>query len=816
MKIRRFSNTASENKITYSYTKRGTMESYCPDNMRERVDSKDSYDKTCGNLFYGIEVSWNGAVLLDRSVDINVNLGEVQYIDHIYLQQSVGSKPASVEVLTKEQGTLKKIGVYTAGAVITEEEITIPVGYYCDNVVVRLNGAYENVGIRKFDIYGVTEIEQTVYPVPTDITVNEGVYGFDQMAAVVAECEEAEAAARYLKERFQERFGVDFDENSRDAGIRMRLSERIDDGYDLNVDENGCTISAGCLRGFVYATDALLQLTDESGIKYCKIADKPMAEFRGIHIALPARKYIPFLKKFIREVAVPMRYNSIIIQVCAAMRYDNYPEINDAWLRSIDNYHKGLWPKPAHYGFVGGDVLEKSEVAELCDYIRSFGLEIIPEIQCFSHAQYITTAYPHLAEIAPEKKVKKHADLYAGDEGASDFYHHNMCPLHEEYYDYVFGIADEVVEVMKPERYLHMGHDELYRIGVCEKCAKEDKAKLFGDEVTKLNDYVKSKDLTMIIWSDMLQGEVLFNEVYSVPEAINYIPKDVRLLDFTWYFHPEQDLEDKLLTNGFKVAMGNMYSSHYTRYDYRSKKGGMFGGEVSTWVECNEKIYAYEGKMYDMIYSANMLWNPAYDSSFRKSYNEIIKPILWRTKCRIAGVLEEGETTTLKLDGSIRNIPNELLWNIPYDNAVKLSMQEPEVIVSIEDRVDTVFVVHATDMSADRIMWHDPFKIGEYTLIYDDGSSFATEVSFGENIHKYSQAYGAPIESILFRHQGYTGTYSSKPICGKDVNGRDYTLLALPIINPEPEKAVKELRLKHMQNTDAEITVYEVKTVKAK
>lgn len=815
MKFKTFSNVTSENAITYSYTKRGTAENYWPNDMCERIDGKDFYDKTCGNLFYGIEVSWMGATLLDKSVDININLGEKQYVDHIYIQQSKGSKPGSVEILTLEQDELKKIGVYSTGEVITEEEITIPVGYNCDNVVVRLNGAYENVGIKKFDIFSATEIEDTVYPMPTDITVNEGVFSFDKVQGACVSCNEAMPAVRYLAERLKECFGRELSSEGSGKGIFMQLSERSDDGYDMEVNEEGCIISAGCLRGLVYAVDTLMQLADKSGFKYCKISDTPMMEFRGVHIALPARKDIPFLKKFIREVAVPMRYNSVIIQVSAAMRYDNYPEINTTWLRSIENYKKGLWPKPAHYGFIGGDILEKSEVAELCDYIRSFGLEIVPEVQCLSHGQYITTAYPELAEVDLNKEVKRFEDLYVGDEGAHSFYHHDMCPLHEKYYDYVFGIADEVVEVMKPEHYLHMGHDEVFLMGACEKCINEDKAKLFGDEVTKLNEYVQSKNLTMMIWSDMLQGERRFGEVYSTPEAINYIPKDIRLLDFTWYFHPELDLEDKLLANGFQVAIGNMYSSHYPRYDYRSKKQGVFGAQVSTWVACNEKTYAYEGKLYDMCYSANMMWNPAYDSTFRRSYNEIIKQILWKIKCKIADVVEEGKTVSKELDGSIRDIPNELLWHISYDKALKLTTQKPDHTVEIEDYADTVFVVHATDMGADRVMWHEPFLIGEYTLIYEDGSSFSTEVSFGENIHRHAQSYGDPIASILFRHQGYTGTYSAKPICGKDMNGKDYTLLALPIKNPEPAKKVKALSLKHMKGTDANIIVYEVKTVKA-
>lgn len=810
MKINSFCDTSDERNITYSYTKRGINQPYHPDRMCERFNGREFYDKENGNLFYGVEVSWKGEVLLEGAVDLNISLDGHQFVDHIYIKQSVDSRPASIDVLTKNGCKLKKIATYSEGKVVENEEITISIGYFCDNIVLRFNGAYEPVGIRKLDICSINDTDDVIFPLPENISYKTGILGFDKIAFVSVEVPEAEFAGRYLCERIKEKFDIDAS-ISDTACVKMIHSSRNDEGFEIKVTENECVISAGCKRGFVYAVDAFVQLATDTGIRCCELTDKPMVEFRGVHIGLNGKKDLPFLKKFIREIVVPMRYNTVIICICAAMRFDNFPEINNMWLTAIENYNDGKWPRPPFYGFIGGDIYEKEELSELCDWIRQFGIEIIPEIQTFFHAQYITTAYPQLAEIPLKTDNGSFGNLYMADNNHNHFYAHNMCPLHEDYYKYVFGIADEIIETIKPERYVHMGHDEGYFLGQCEKCSKHDKAKLFADEVNKLNEYVKSKNLTMMIWSDMFHPEYRFGGVYTCPEAINYVDEDVVMLDFTWYFHTESDIEDVLLRHNFKVGYGNLYSSHFPRYDSRIRKKGIIGGQISMWVACDEDRYAYEGKMYDMLYTGNMLWSTSYNSDYRLYYNEIIKELLWNKKCAIAEIDKNVKLESIDFDGSIKNIPNLLLWNIPYEKAIAVSTDVSEAEIVIDKKTDILYITHATDKSVERVMWKPAVKIGEYEICYDDGTSAVIDVSYGLNICKDSITYGWPIESILFRHEGYIGTYSARPICGKDEQGNDYTLLECPMKNPFPEKVIKSLKLKHMKNTDARIIIYDIR-----
>ena len=55
----------------------------------------------------------------------------------------------------------------------------------------------------------------------------------------------------------------------------------------------------------------------------------------------------------------------------------------------------------------GGELLEKDEVRDFVEYVKDFGIEVIPEIQSWGHVQYITYAYPEIAELAEELETEK-------------------------------------------------------------------------------------------------------------------------------------------------------------------------------------------------------------------------------------------------------------------------------------------------------------------------------------------------------------------------------------------------------------------------
>lgn len=793
----------NKTNATYYYVMRNSATPCPPSGEKESVDAP-VYSAKTGNLFSGTPVSWKGYLLVNGCVDVCINLNNQYFIDHITLSQTDYSQLGGVEIWTKTKGENKKIGNITPAqnGVISERDLTISVGEDCDNLTIRLCCTYADIGLKSVEIYGATDTESTIYPIPKSVNFDGGILPWEKVSVDFSP-ELSDALFTYLCDLFEQNHGVRpiaFD----GGNIKFELLEKDNDGYEITTTTENCTVTANSKRALFYAISTLVQTATKDGLKTGKIVDEPFMDFRGFHLALPHKRERAFFEKLVKEVLVPMRYNAIILQISGAMRYDNYPEINEKWLESCERFEKGEWPQPAHYGFISRDIWEKDEVASLCEYIRSFGIEIIPEVQSLSHSQYISTAYPFLAEI--EDKQTSETDLYVADERPAEFYYHNLCPSHPQYYDYVLGIADEVLSVVKPERYIHFGHDEVYILAKCKKCRERGATAVFVEEVTRLNEYAKSKNLTMMIWSDMLQ-----NETYSVPDARGIVPKDIIMLDFTWYFHPQDDIEDRLLAEGYKVVMGNMYSSHYTRYCKRARKTGMIGAEVSTWVECSERSYAYEGKMYDLIFSAVTMWSESYDQDYRRTYAKLVNPIVWTTRQKIGGFNEDNLTSLALPDSAtIKNVPPSLLWKIPYETALLIS-PEKESVIAVNDYVNCAFITHSTDKTAQRIMWKPSLKIAEYSFVYDDGTSASITANYGENLYTYAHTYGTPIPSFLFRHEGYTATYYSKPICGKNNDGNDYTLLTLPFVNPFPDKKVQKITFKHNNNTDTNVIIYDVK-----
>ena len=87
---------------------------------------------------------------------------------------------------------------------------------------------------------------------------------------------------------------------------------------------------------------------DALRVPACAIDDYPASKIRGVHLCLPRREDIPFVKRLIRYVLAPMRMNTLFLEFAAGMRFDRRPEINEAWLRANRKAALGEWPPVPH------------------------------------------------------------------------------------------------------------------------------------------------------------------------------------------------------------------------------------------------------------------------------------------------------------------------------------------------------------------------------------------------------------------------------------------------------------------------------------
>lgn len=715
--------------------------------------------------------AWND--IYDSSLDITAELGAPAFI---------GAVQAKIEGAAR-------VSIFVDGVAVKYTGELTDVDLVGKRITVRIKGDLQELRVSELDVLGCREDDTPLlWPTPRFIEYGEGRVKISPCPEANTDTDEGFVTA-FLYDTLFEKFG----DVSSVGGVSPVLSisdspEYVGERCTVEISEKEITVTAGCRLSLMRGVLLICQLMENGTLPVCKIDDRPALPMRGFHIGLPRRDRIEFTKRLFRYVLLPLGYNQVIIEFNAAMRFDRHPKISEMWELAAKKFKAGEWPEIAHSGMgADGTVLEKDEVRDLLGYISSLGFEIIPEVQSLGHVQYITNAYPEIAER--EENLLSITDTRTVDERPSEFYPHSYCPSNEESYRIIFDIIDEIIEVVAPKRYVHIGHDEIYPLGMCEKCKKKSTKEIYINHIMTLREYIGKKGLKIMLWSDMLHDNMYYS--HETHTARFDLPKDIIPLDFTWYFHTEAEYETELLDVGFDTMIGNLYSSHFPRYKKRMTRKGMVGGQLSTWTALSEEELGNNGKFFDLAYTAQMLWNPeGYDERNRRSYTYVINGILPPMRDAIRGIRGKwAEKAEVKMpEGRTDIIPTALL------NAVKGIMWAEGIDIKLDGKCDKLEIEGATLFSAPRIAWKPLVNVGNYTVEYEDGTLELIPVNYAGNVMAYNTLHATPMPHMYYRHQGYLGTWFSDPaLCTRTAEGEPISLSSIVWYNPHPEKELKRL-----------------------
>ena len=731
---------------------------------------KESGDPLCGNT---LSIKWNE--LAPAALDLHIRIPRGLWIDTAVLRFGARSQPLSVSLFTAGKELLLDSYRGETGQAITKKEIALHAEGEYEELTVSVYADLSDVIIESLDLYGADLSGERLFPTPArfDLT-GDGSLSIADYDTVSADCIEGEKAAAILAQKLTEKAGICL-RPAREG--KISLIHRADiaaNGYDLITDSRRIVIEASDLRGFVQGSETLIKLISSGNIPHCRIEDAPFCEFRGVHLFIPAPDRMDYTKRLIKYILSPMGYNFIIMELAGAMRYHSHPEINEAFLEANRRADAGEWP-PFPHGSVGGkQIVEHEDIRDLVDYARSYGIEIIPEIQSLGHVQFMTLAHPEIAERPIDAPVFEATDERFADVPPKDFYAHCFCPSNPRSYEILFDLMEEVIDVFRPAKYVHMGHDEIYQIGVCPVCSKRDPADLLAEDIKRLHDYLAERGLSMMIWADMLQPVTK----YKTPPAISRIPKDILMLDFIWYFHVDKDIEDNLLNEGFEVLMGNMYSSHYPRYESRIRKAGMRGAQVSTWVQTDENSLAREGKLYDFLYSAQMMWSDSYTHHARYAYDKVIADILPHLREQMKQVRYPSLTAHIK--------------SPIYDGGSIPTVTEGAI--AVDGAFDSLIIDHTLLRERHRVPWERLETLGHYVFTYSDGRAERMPVTYAGNVSHCQRRHHQPFTHQYYRHNGYTTAWETDGIEEYSEKGECITLYRIEWINPHPRVPLVDVK----------------------
>ena len=425
---------------------------------------------------------------------------------------------------------------------------------------------------------------------------NVGAFKLREAGNVRISCPDSlRGGAEFLSDLLSVTYGVKVEYNNCADISFIEADNMPREAYGISVNEDGVKISASSVRGALYAAATLVQNIEGKrfeAIPFMELDDKPQKCVRGLHLYLPSRENIIAFKRII-DVSAFLKMNTVILEIGGGMQLDKHPEINEAWTKFANMAKSGFpgvdgarsvqrasfyWKDSVHPELAGASYLTKREVADLVAHIRSRDMDVVPEIQALSHCYYLTLPHREIAEFP--------------DDPFPDSY----CPLNEKSYKLYFEVAEEIINVIKPDL-VSIGHDEIRILGQCEKCSKHSGEELIAYELGRLHAFYKSHGIRITMWADSVQRFENYLGTYSggvgdehitdwgyhyrLPEsykAIDNIPNDILMID--WFHSMGRGSQDCFAERGFEVIYGNFDGSLFGEWDERSQNSALLGAEV--------------------------------------------------------------------------------------------------------------------------------------------------------------------------------------------------------------------------------------------
>ena len=746
-----------------------------------------------GNPLNGEELLVRWSQLYLSGLAFSFTFSKTCFLDTVRLTLPAVCQAEKISIYDEKNDQLLAVYAAETGKKITDHEISLTVATSLAACRIVIDAPFSDIGLTSLELFGAHGDDLPLFPTPLKSNLSEQTVAVTAFNGYAADCPEAQRAGEILAEKLLEKTGHAIITQSNGTICFRKDSAIAENGYRLTITLDKITIEASDMRGFIIAIETLLKMLRGNSFQLGIVEDAPRFNFRGVHIFLPPPDQFDFAKRLIKYLISPLGYNAVILEFAGGMRFESHPEITEAVLHAKQMAREGKWPQFPH-GEVGGDgVVEKADVAAYIDYIRSFGIDVIPEVQSLGHVQFMTIAHPDIAER--EESLEEAVDQRFADANKGKFYAHCYCPSNEKSYKILFDLMDEIIDVAKPTKYVHAGHDEVYQIGVCPVCREKDPADLYYNDVMRIHDHLAAKGLKMMIWSDMLQSA----SSYKTVSAIDRLPKDIVMMDFIWYFHLGKDIEENLTEKGFPVLIGNLYSSHFPRFEKRVQNPLIVGGEISFWTRVTEEVLGREGKIYDLFYTAEMLWSGTYREALRYSYDGVIR--------RLIPPLRD-------LLGQ-RQSPSQL--PLHQEIAIYGTTQSPDpekdrsgLDIAMNGRFDSLVITHTAQRELTRMPWIELEEIGAYEITFDDGSTECLPVSYGGNVGYWNRRQGQPQPQPYYRHNGYIGTYFADTTESRLRDGRLVTLYHYEWLLPQTDKAVTRIRFIPADNAKSDVVIYGV------
>ncbi|MCX7705371.1 MAG: family 20 glycosylhydrolase [bacterium] len=232
---------------------------------------------------------------------------------------------------------------------------------------------------------------------------------------------------------------------------------------------------------------------------------------RGIHFDLKGLPPAPSRLLEFLDLLCQARINCVLVEWEDTYPWQKYPELRNQTAYSMSTVKK---------------FLKKAEC---------LGIEVIPLVQSFGH----------LENVLSKKRFKKFREI---PDNVSD-----ICPLADGARQIVMDMVEDVLLTHTGIRYFHLGGDEVWTLGSCEKCKsfieKNGKSALYLYHLEPIFEFLHARNIRPIIWDDMMRK-------WNISE-LKRIAKHTDLMCWSYakdpFIYVSKQTMDKFLKAGCKI-----------------------------------------------------------------------------------------------------------------------------------------------------------------------------------------------------------------------------------------------------------------------
>ncbi|MCF6175280.1 MAG: family 20 glycosylhydrolase [Victivallaceae bacterium] len=307
---------------------------------------------------------------------------------------------------------------------------------------------------------------------------------------------------------------------------------------------------------------------------------KSSFRFRGVQLDLARQvETLEFIKQF-TDIIAANGYNVLFLYLEGRVRTESFPYPTDNECYTLE------------------------QMCEIIEYASSKGIDVVPGISLLGHGE-LFLKHEELAELA-ELRDGRNGRFWANHK-------HVFCPSQKATCEFFEKYLKEICAIF-PSEYIHIGLDEVWDIGYCEKC-KEQAVDFMGEQSLFLNHLLHChKILTsfgkrVMMWDDMF-------EYYR--DILEKVPRDVIMVNWQYYNdvqhyrgHFTNLKTEHILAEydrlGFEyiIAPSDYSSANVRTFTEYSENFKPLGALITTW----EKETCFLYKSMPTIAYAGRLWS---------------------------------------------------------------------------------------------------------------------------------------------------------------------------------------------------------------